>query len=124
MDLSPLFALMQDPKILKVFHAARQDVEIFVNLTGRVPAPLFDTQVAAMVCGYGEAAAMKRWRQRWQKRRSTNPALYRLVAKAAYRTTDRLCLGDVTHLRIVYEKLAAQLLQNGRVEWFARRWIL
>src|SRR5487761_768282 len=56
-DLAPLFALMADPAILKVFHAARQDVEIFVNLTGEVPAPLFDTQVAAMVCGFGEAAS-------------------------------------------------------------------
>jgi len=56
-DLAPLFALMADPEVLKVFHAARQDIEIFVNLTGKVPAPIFDTQVAAMVCGFGEAAS-------------------------------------------------------------------
>ncbi|MGH7110940.1 MAG: ribonuclease D, partial [Stellaceae bacterium] len=56
-DLAPLFALMADPETRKVFHAARQDVEIFVNLTGTVPAPLFDTQIAAMVCGFGDAAS-------------------------------------------------------------------
>jgi ribonuclease D len=54
MDLAPLFALLANPRVLKVFHAARQDIEIFYRLTGAVPAPLFDTQLAAMVCGYGE----------------------------------------------------------------------
>ena len=53
-DLAPLFALLADPQVLKVFHAARQDIEIFHRLTGAVPTPLFDTQLAAMVCGYGE----------------------------------------------------------------------
>ena len=55
MDLAPLYALLEDPTIVKVFHAARQDVEIFHHLTGRVPTPMFDTQVAAMVCGFGES---------------------------------------------------------------------
>jgi len=57
MDLAPLFALMADTNVLKVFHAARQDIEIFHKLMGAVPAPLFDTQVAAMVCGFGESAS-------------------------------------------------------------------
>src|SRR5215469_7494768 len=56
-DLAPLLALMADQKIFKVFHAARQDIEIFFNLSGTVPAPLFDTQIAAMVCGFGDAAS-------------------------------------------------------------------
>ena len=56
-DLSPLDELMANPKVLKVFHAARQDLEIFYLRMNRVPAPLFDTQVAAMVCGHGEAAS-------------------------------------------------------------------
>ena len=56
-DLTPLLALMADESILKVFHAARQDVEIFYNLSETVPTPLFDTQVAAMVCGFGDAAS-------------------------------------------------------------------
>src|SRR5579863_814222 len=57
MDLAPLFALMAAPSVLKVFHAARQDIEIFVNMAGAVPQPLFDTQVAAMVCGFGDAVS-------------------------------------------------------------------
>ena len=56
-DLTPLLTLMADENTLKVFHAARQDVEIFFNLSGSVPAPLFDTQIAAMVCGFGDAAS-------------------------------------------------------------------
>jgi ribonuclease D len=56
-DLTPLLALMADQNTLKVFHAARQDLEIFFNLSGAVPSPLFDTQIAAMVCGFGDAAS-------------------------------------------------------------------
>jgi len=57
LDLKPLLALMADPTILKVFHAARQDLEIFFQLSGQVPHPIFDTQIAAMVCGFGDAAS-------------------------------------------------------------------
>src|SRR5436853_2414164 len=56
-DLAPLLALMSDSGILKVFHAARQDLEIFFQLGGQVPHPVFDTQIAAMVCGFGDAAS-------------------------------------------------------------------
>ena len=56
-DLAPLLALMSDPGPLKVFHAARQDLEIFYQLAGQVPHPVFDTQIAAMVCGFGDAAS-------------------------------------------------------------------
>lgn len=55
LDLAPLYELMADRNVVKVFHAARQDLEIFYNLTGQIPAPVFDTQVAAMVCGFGES---------------------------------------------------------------------
>ena len=54
LDLTPLFDLLQNPSVVKVFHAAHQDIEIFFHMTGKIPHPLFDTQVAAMVCGYGE----------------------------------------------------------------------
>src|SRR5262249_52870607 len=54
-SLDPLFELLADPQVTKVFHAARQDVEIFFHLTGKIPAPLVDTQVAAMVCGFGDS---------------------------------------------------------------------
>src|SRR3546814_4093721 len=55
LDLAPVLALFDDPGIVKVLHSARQDMEIFFHMTGRLPAPIFDTQVAAMVCGFGES---------------------------------------------------------------------
>ncbi|MGB8842445.1 MAG: ribonuclease D, partial [Aliidongia sp.] len=57
LDLAPLLAMMADASLLKVFHAARQDIEIFFHLSGTVPTPVFDTQVAAMVCGFGDAVS-------------------------------------------------------------------
>src|SRR5688500_837553 len=57
LDLAPLAALLKDTKITKVFHAARQDVEIFFRMTGAIPKPIVDTQVLAMVCGFGDAAS-------------------------------------------------------------------
>ncbi|MBL8709885.1 MAG: ribonuclease D, partial [Rhodospirillaceae bacterium] len=57
LDLSPLFDLLANPGVIKVFHAARQDVEIFVRMTGKVPHPIVDTQVVAMVCGFGDSAS-------------------------------------------------------------------
>jgi ribonuclease D len=119
-DLTPLLAMMADEGILKVFHAARQDVEIFFNLSGVVPTPLFDTQIAAMVCGFGDAASYE--------------TLVGKLAQAALdkssRFTDwsqrplterqiRYALADVIHLRTVYEALQQRLASNGRADWFA-----
>jgi ribonuclease D len=119
-DLSPLLALMADQNTLKVFHAARQDIEIFFNLMGTVPSPLFDTQIAAMVCGFGDSASYET-----------------LVGKLAQASLDkssrftdwsrrplterqiRYALADVVHLRTVYEKLQQRLASNGRASWFA-----
>jgi ribonuclease D len=119
-DVTPLLALMADESTLKVFHAARQDVEIFFNLSGAVPSPLFDTQIAAMVCGFGDAASYET-----------------LVGKLAQASLDkssrftdwsrrplterqiRYALADVVHLRTVYDKLQQQLASNGRANWFA-----
>lgn len=118
MDLSPLFDLLANPKVLKVFHAARQDVEIFVNLTGRVPAPLFDTQIAAMVCGYGDSVGYETLATSL-----TGAAIdksSRFTDWAARPLTDRqvdYALADVTHLRGVYEKLVSQLAKSGRSDW-------
>ncbi len=117
-DLSPLFDLLHNESVLKIFHAARQDVEIFVKLTGRTPAPMFDTQVAAMVCGYGESvgyetlvnAICKKTLDKgsrftdWSKR----PLTERQVTYA---------LGDVTHLRKIYTHLKNKLEQNNRAGW-------
>ncbi|MDR3449375.1 MAG: ribonuclease D, partial [Alphaproteobacteria bacterium] len=117
-DLTPLFALMDAPKLLKVFHAARQDVEIFYNLTGRVPAPMFDTQVAAMVCGYGEAASYETLATSLAGAKIDKSSRF---TDWAYRPLSQkqvdYALGDVIHLREVYRKLRDKLDKSGRVEW-------
>jgi ribonuclease D len=117
-DLAPLFALMADEKVVKVFHAARQDIEICWHQAGIIPAPLVDTQVAAMVLGYGDAISYDQLVQRitgdmldkshrftdWTRRPLSE-------AQLAY------AVSDVTHLRDVYAKLAADLDRHGRSEW-------
>jgi ribonuclease D len=119
-DLTPLLSLMADRSILKVFHAARQDIEIFFNLSGTVPEPLFDTQIAAMVCGFGDAASYE----------TLVSKLARTALDKSSRFTDwshrplterqiRYALADVVHLRTVYEKLQQRLAVNGRAGWFA-----
>lgn len=118
MDLQPLLDLLHNPSILKVFHAARQDVEIFYNMTGKVPAPMFDTQVAAMVCGYGESASYETLASQLagakvdKSSRFTDWAHRPLTEKQV-----EYALGDVTHLRIVYEKLRDKLKKTGREGW-------
>ena len=119
-DLAPLFELMRNKSVVKVFHAARQDVEIFWIDGGVIPQPLFDTQIASMVCGFGEQAGYE--------------TLVRKIAKAGLDKTSRFtdwsqrpltdaqkryALADVTHLRVIYEYLAAELEKNGRAHWLA-----
>ena len=117
-ELAPLLQLMTNPKVLKVFHAARQDIEIFHQLNGAIPAPLFDTQIAAMVCGFGDAVGYET-----------------LAAKLAHARIDKslrftdwshrplserqlnYALSDVTHLRVPYEKLKQRLKRTGRSGW-------
>lgn len=119
-DLSPLFELMANPNVLKVFHAARQDLEIFHHLAGAVPTPIFDTQVAAMVCGFGdsvsyEALASKLANARIDKSsRFTDWARRPLTEKQV-----QYALSDVTHLRVAYEKIEARLQKTGRTPWLA-----
>jgi ribonuclease D len=118
LDLSPFFDLMTDSNILKVFHAARQDIEIFVHLTGKVPHPLFDSQVAAMVCGFGEQAGYETLVSRLVGANLDKSA--RFTDWSHRPLTPRqveYALGDVTHLCIVYEKLAETLAENGRTNW-------
>lgn len=120
LDLAPLLGLLSDPGVVKVFHAARQDLEIFHRLAGRVPAPIFDTQVAAMACGYGESVGYERlvrdiaggsvdkanqftdWARRPLRR-----------AQVAY------ALDDVTHLRAIHAELSARVEAGGREAWLA-----
>jgi len=118
MSMEPLYDLMRHEATVKVFHAARQDLEIFFVEGGVFPKPLFDTQVAAMVCGFGEQVGYETLVKRickadldktsrftdWSRRPLTK-------AQAEY------ALADVTHLRVIYEHLAAQLKKSGRTHW-------
>lgn len=119
-DLKPLFDLMADPSVLKVFHAARQDLEIFVNLMGSVPAPLFDTQVAAMVCGFGDSVGYETLITKLTPARIDKSS--RFTDWSHRPLTDRqlqYALSDVTHLRPAYEKIRAKLNRTGREVWLA-----
>jgi ribonuclease D len=117
-DLTPLFELMADTSVVKVFHAARQDLEIFWTMGRVIPEPLFDTQVAAMVCGYGEQVGYE--------------TLVRKIAKAELDKSSRFtdwsrrpltpkqkayALADVTHLRDIYLSLKKRLEETGRQQW-------
>jgi len=119
-SLEPLYTLFRDTSVVKVFHAARQDLEIFFVDAGVFPEPLFDTQVAAMVCGFGEQVGYE--------------TLVRKIAHQAVDKTSRFtdwsrrpltdaqakyALADVTHLRQVYEFLAKKLDESGRARWVA-----
>ncbi|MCB1339102.1 MAG: ribonuclease D [Maritimibacter sp.] len=117
-SLEPLYELFRNENVVKVFHAARQDLEIFYVDAGLIPHPLFDTQVAAMVAGYGDQVGYE--------------TLVRRIARApldkSSRFTDwsrrplteaqmKYALGDVTHLREIYEELSAELAESGRAPW-------
>jgi ribonuclease D len=118
LDLAPFLALMAETRILKVFHAARQDVEILLKMAGQVPSPIFDTQIAAMVCGFGDQVGYEAIVRKlvgaqidkssqftdWSRR----PLSQKQMAYA---------LSDVTHLRTVYEKLMAQIEKESRSDW-------
>ena len=118
LSLDPMYELFRDGNVVKVFHAARQDLEIFFVDAGVIPHPLFDTQVAAMVCGFGEQVGYEK--------------LVRAIARKGLDKTSRFtdwsrrplteaqqkyALADVTHLRTIYEFLAAKLEKTGRAHW-------
>lgn len=118
LSLEPMYELFRDESVVKVFHAARQDLEIFFVDAGVIPHPLFDTQVAAMVCGFGEQVGYEK--------------LVRSIARKGLDKTSRFtdwsrrplteaqqvyALADVTHLRTIYEFLAKKLEETGRAPW-------
>ena len=120
LDLKPLLDLLANEKVLKVFHAARQDIEIFVNLTGTVPTPLLDSQVAGMVCGYGDAVSYETLATKLAGAKIDKSS--RFTDWAHRPLTERqlvYALADVTYLRTVYEKLKAKIEKSGRMEWLA-----
>ncbi len=118
LDLAPLYELFRNETVVKVFHAARQDLEIFFTEGDTLPKPFFDTQIAAMVCGFGEQVGYE--------------TLVRQIAKASIDKSSRFtdwsrrplsdkqqayALADVTHLRVIYEFLAKELARTNRTEW-------
>lgn len=120
LSLEPLFELMAEERVLKVFHAARQDIEIFVHLMGKVPHPLFDTQIAAMVCGFGDSVAYDNLAAKLAKVHLDKGLRFTDWARRPLTENQiRYALDDVIHLRTIYEKLAARLEKNGRVGWIA-----
>jgi len=119
-DLAPLDELMLNPKVLKVFHAARQDLEIFYLRLQKVPGPLFDTQVAAMVCGHGEAASYESLATKLAKAKIDKSSRFTDWSRRPLSERQiTYALSDVTHLRVVYEKLKKQLDKSGRFSWIA-----
>ena len=117
-SLSPLFDLMQNNKVLKVFHAARQDLEIFFSLSGFIPKPFFDTQVAAMVCGFGDQISYEKLVKEFSG--VTLDKSNRFSNWASRPLSEEQCtyaLGDVTFLREVYLGLKDLLQSNGREAW-------
>ena len=121
LDLQPLFALLDDPAVLKVFHAARQDIEIFHHLTGHVPLPLFDTQLAAMVCGYGEEVGYETLVAQLTKARIDKSSRFTDWSRRPLSPPQlSYALADVIHLREVYQKLEQKLTRSGRTDWVAQ----
>ncbi|MFQ5348078.1 MAG: ribonuclease D [Rhodothalassiaceae bacterium] len=119
-DLTPLYDLLFDPRVLKVFHACRQDMEIVYHATGRLPTPIFDTQVAAMVCGYGEAASYETLVKQIVGARLDKSARFTDWSRRPLSERQiEYALGDVTHLRVIYEHLAERLAHSGREGWVA-----
>ena len=117
-DLAPLLALMQDKNVVKVFHAARQDLEIFYNLTGKIPAPLFDTQVAAMVCGHGDQIGYNNLVHDICGVRLDKGAQFTDWSRRPLSPRQlSYALDDVTYLRDVYESLKTRLAESGRLSW-------
>lgn len=120
LDLTPFFDLMRNPAVVKVFHAARQDLEIIWKTAGFIPSPVFDTQVAAMVCGFGDQVSYGELVQ----------TVCRVALDKSSRFTDwarrplsaaqvDYAIADVTYLRDIYRTLNAQLESTGRLPWLA-----
>lgn len=117
-DLKPFLDLMADEAVLKVFHSARQDLEIVWNMGGIVPHPLFDTQVAAMVCGYGDSVSYEQLVNDLAKARVDKSSRFTDWSRRPLSEAQlTYALSDVTHLVKVYEALEAQLQENGRHGW-------
>ena len=120
LSLEPLYDLFRDTSVVKVFHAARQDLEIFFVDAGVIPQPLFDTQVAAMVCGFGEQAGYETLVRKIAKQQLDKTSRFTDWSRRPLTDAQKkYALADVTHLRDIYEFLAEKLRKNDRAKWVA-----
>jgi len=117
-DLSPLFELFADENVLKVMHACRQDMEIFDQIMDTLPAPIFDTQIAAMVCGFGDSVGYETLVTKITHAQLDKSARYTDWSKRPLSDKQlNYALGDVTYLRDIYRKLNQELVENKRESW-------
>lgn len=117
-DLAPFFDLMDNKNVIKVLHACRQDLEIFVNMVGKLPEPIFDTQVAAMVCGFGDSVGYETLVSKLTGGQLDKSARYTDWSKRPLTEAQlHYALGDVTYLRSIYRKLKAELDKTNRNSW-------
>ena len=120
LDLAPFIALLDRPDIVKVFHAARQDIEIFFNLSGRTPKNLFDTQIAGMVCGLGESISYENLVRETSGHAVDKSSRFTDWSRRPLSEKQLVyALGDVTHLRDAYRWLSEKISTRGRAEWIA-----
>ncbi len=120
LSLDPLYDLFRDTSVVKVFHAARQDLEIFYVDAGVIPEPLFDTQVAAMVCGFGDQAGYETLVRKIAKQQLDKSSRFTDWSRRPLTEAQKkYALADVTHLRQIYEFLAKKLEDTGRAAWVA-----
>ena len=118
LDLSPLYEVFKNPNVVKVFHAARQDLEIFYLDSGIFPYPLFDTQIAAMVCGFGDQIAYETLVRQLAKQTLDKSSRFTDWSRRPLTEAQKsYALADVTHLRQVYEFLRAKIEKTGRGPW-------
>ena len=118
MDLTPFYDLLRQPGVVKVLHAARQDLEIFSQQGGVIPEPLFDTQIAAMVCGFGDAASYETLARKLARVEIDKSARY---SDWSHRPLSKrqleYAMADVTHLCTIYEAMTQMLARTGRASW-------
>jgi len=117
-DLARFYELMMDRNVIKVFHAARQDIEIFYHEAKAIPDPLFDSQVAAMVCGFGESVGYETLVRKLANGKVDKSS--RFTDWSRRPLTDKqlnYAMADVTHLRKIYDVLARQIAENDRIAW-------
>ncbi|HVY44065.1 MAG TPA: ribonuclease D [Hyphomicrobiaceae bacterium] len=117
-DLQPFYQLMANEAVLKVFHAARQDIEIVYCQAGIIPHPIFDTQVAAMVCGFGDSISYVNLVKKVSGKHLDKSSRFTDWARRPLSQKQlQYALGDVTHLREIYQHLKADLAATGRAHW-------